>query len=169
MLREQSDPPASDRVERGLSLGGLITAGFTAMCCLGVTAALSLSTSLGATFMTRDAALRPILIGTLALTVMASAVSYWRHRGTIGPLLLTIAASVWIYALIFVVDSGHDAMGDDMGNSHTATSTAAQHGLITGTQLLVWVGFAVLIGAQLWDFLRIRSRRRTATPVQESA
>ena len=172
MLRELSDPPASDRVETGLSLAGLMTAGFTAMCCLGVTAALSLSTSLGATFLTKDASLRPILIGTLALPVLASALSYWRHRGTIGPLVLSVAASVWIYALIFVVDSGqgpsHDTMGDHMGNSHAATSTAAHHGLSTGTQSLVWVGFAVLIGAQVWDFLRIRTRRRTATMVGEA-
>ena len=113
-MRELSGRPASDRVERGLSLGGLITAGFTAMCCLGITAALSVSTSLGATFLTRDATLRPILIGTLALTVLASALSYWRHRGTIGPLLLTIAASVWIYGLIFVIDTSHGASPDTM-------------------------------------------------------
>ena len=165
MLRELSEPPVPDRVDRGLSLAGLITAGFTAMCCLGVTAALSLSTSLGATFLTKDATLRPILIGTLALTVIASVLSYWRHRGTIGPLLLTIAASVWIYALIFVVDTSHgashDTMGDHMNDAHASTSTAAHHGLSSGTQPLVWVGFAILIGAQLWDFLRIRTRRRT--------
>lgn len=173
MLRELSDRPASDRVERGLSLAGLITAGFTTMCCLGVTAVLSLSTSLGATFLTRDATLRPILIGTLTVTVLASALTYRRHRGTIGPLLLTIAASGWIYALIFLVDSGHsashDTMGDHMNDSHAVSSTAAHHGLSSGTESLVWVGFAVLIGAQLWDFLRIRRRRPTATLIGEAA
>lgn len=136
------------------------------MCCLGVTAALSISTSLGATFMTRDSTLQPILILSLALTVAASALTYRRNRATTGPLLLTIAASVWIYAFIFLVDSGHGGghgtMGDHMTDHHVTTSTAAHHGLSTTSQSLVWVGFAILIGAQLWDPLRLRSRRRTA-------
>jgi hypothetical protein len=136
------------------------------MCCLGVSAALSLSTSIGATFLTRDATLRPILLAALGVTLTASALTYWRHRGSIGPLLVTFAASVWIYALIFVVDSNHGGASHDTTNdhfdAHASTAAAVQHGFSTTTQVLVWAGFAVLVGAQLWDLLRIRARPTSA-------
>lgn len=61
---------------------GAVAAGFTALCCIGVSAAVSLSTALGATFLTRDSTLRPLLAVTLAVTVAGSALTYtyWRRR-----------------------------------------------------------------------------------------
>lgn len=46
--------------QRWMPRAGVIAAGFTALCCLGVAAALSLATSVGATFLTRDSSLRPL-------------------------------------------------------------------------------------------------------------
>ncbi len=51
---------------------GVIVAGFTALCCLGVAAALSLATSVSATFLTRDSSLRPLLAATLLFTRWAA-------------------------------------------------------------------------------------------------
>jgi len=46
--------------QRWIPRFGVIAAGFTALSCLGVAAALSLATSVGATFLTRDSSLRPL-------------------------------------------------------------------------------------------------------------
>ena len=91
MLRKLTQPPvgaestASQRSERLIAPVGLLATGFTAACCLGVTAALSIATALGATFLTRDATLKPLLIVTLLVTCAGSALTYWRHRHTVGP------------------------------------------------------------------------------------
>ena len=66
--------------QRWLPRAGAIAAGFTTLCCIGVSAALSLASAVGATFLTKDATLRPVLAATLALTVVGSALTYWRHR-----------------------------------------------------------------------------------------
>ncbi len=54
----------------------MIAAGFTALCCLGVAAALSLATSVGATFLTRDSSLRPLLTATVLLTALGSVLTF---------------------------------------------------------------------------------------------
>src|SRR5712692_7054392 len=105
--------------ERAVSPGGVIAAGFTTLCCLGIAAALSFATSIGATFLTRDSSLRPILIATLAVTTAGSALTFWRYRQTVVPLALTVAASVWIYLAVFA-GVGHDAMHDNMADAHSA-------------------------------------------------
>jgi len=71
---------ASSRRQRWFGWVPLGAAGFTTLCCLGFSAALSLATGLGATFLTEDSTLRPILAVTLGLTVATSALTYWRHR-----------------------------------------------------------------------------------------
>ena len=79
-----------------LSWAGVVTSGFTALCCLGVSAAVSLATAAGATFLTRDSSLRPLLTASLAVTVVGSALTFWRHRRP-GPPALTAVAAIWVY------------------------------------------------------------------------
>jgi hypothetical protein len=127
----------------------LVSAGFTTLCCLGISVALSLASAIGATFLTRDATLRPILVGTLALTVAASVLTY-RLRHRIAPLLITVASAIWVYGFTFLFGASHGghAQGDNM------TGTAGAHtGLSGGRLILVWVGLGVLVAAQLWDLV----------------
>lgn len=143
--------------QRAVSPVGVIAAAFTTLCCLGIAAVLSFASSIGATFLTRDHTLRPILIVTLAITIAGSALTFWRYRQTIWPLALTIAASVWIYAVVFATTS-HDTMHDNMSSEH---ASASRHALSSGRQALAALGLAVLIGAQVWDVLRVRARRQS--------
>src|SRR5712692_4115792 len=112
-MNDQADP----RWERALALVGVIATGFTTLCCLGIAGSLSFATSIGATFLTRDSSLRPILIATLAITAAGSALTFWRYHQTVVPLALTVAASVWIYVAVFA-STGHDVMHDNMADSH---------------------------------------------------
>ncbi len=152
-MNDHADP----KWERAVSPVGVIAAGFTTLCCLGIAAALSFASSIGATFLTRDSSLRPILIATLAVTAGGSALTYWRRRQTVWPLALTIAASVWIYLVVFGSTS-HDAMHDNMADAHSAA--VHQQVLSGGRQALAALGLVVLIGAQLWDLLRVRAQRQ---------
>lgn len=94
--------------QRWTPRAGVIATGFTALCCLGVAAALSLATSVGATFLTRDSSLRPLLAATLLFTGLGSALTFTRHRKP-GPLILTIAAGLWIYVFKFAVGASSHA------------------------------------------------------------
>ena len=135
---------------------GTLSATFTALCCLGISAALSLSTAVGATFLTRDSTLRPILAATLALTIAGSALTSWRTR-RVGPLILTTLAAAWIYTFIFVTGgthAGHTPVDHMADNLVEDVATQHGHGLSDGRMALVWVGLATLIGAQIWDFVR---------------
>jgi hypothetical protein len=158
-MNDRADP----KWELAVSPVGVIAAGFTTLCCLGIAAALSFASSIGATFLTRDSSLRPILFVTLAVTTAGSALTYWRHRQTVVPLAVTVAASVWIYLAVFA-SVGHDAMHDNMADAHVVA--VHHHSLSGGRQALAGIGLAVLIGAQLWDLLRVRTQRQLqATPV----
>lgn len=139
--------------QRWIPRAGVIAAGFTALCCLGVAAGLSLATSVGATFLTRDSSLRPLLAATLLFTALGSALTFTRHRKP-GPLILTIAAGLWIYVFTFAVGA----------RSHAAEHGASHPGL-GGRSALVWFGLAVLIAAQVWDMLGMRVGRRSARAV----
>jgi hypothetical protein len=152
--RQRSNPVGKGR---GFSWVGVVTAGFTTLCCLGVSAALSLATAVGATFLTRDSTLRPILAGTLAVTIAGSALTYWRHRRA-GPLALTTLAAVWVYAVVFVVGSGRGGQAGAGHGDHMVEDAARQvgHGFTGGRLALVWVGLAALVSAQVWDLLRVR-------------
>lgn len=138
---------------------GLVAAGFTTLCCLGISAALSLATSVGATFLTTDRSLKPLLALTLLVTAIGSSLTFWRHRHP-GPLLLTVFAGVWVYAFTFVIKSGaHAAMHDDMSHANHHGAQLTHAALSGGQRALVWLGLGVLITAQLWDVLRVRSAR----------
>lgn len=164
-MNDDADP----RWERAVSPVGVVAAGFTTLCCLGIAAVLSFASSIGATFLTRDSSLRPVLIVTLAVTVAGSALTFWRYRQTVWPLALTVAASVWIYVVVFVSTS-HDSMHDNMHDNVIDAHSAGGHreALSGGRQALAGLGLALLIGAQLWDLFRVRAQRRArATPAPE--
>lgn len=152
-------------LERWLPPVGNLAAGFTALCCLGVSAALSLASSIGATFLTEDATLKPLLLGTLVFTVMASVMTYRRRRNP-WPALLTLVASVTIYSSIFVgvaagahADHG-DHTGDAGNGDHMAHAGHGGLGHVGATrETLAWLGISLLIGAQVWDFWRVRGWR----------
>ena len=137
--------------KRWVSPLGAAVATFTAMSCIGVSAAVSLSTSVGATFLTRDTTLRPLLAIVLAVTVVGSALTYWRRR-RIWPLVLSAAAAVWVYGFVYVIHgSHHDHMADHMRAAFSGGRLAA-----------IWVGLAVLVGSQLADVLGSRLVRRSS-------
>ncbi len=122
--------------QRSLPRAGAAAAAFTTLCCLGFTAALSLASAVGATFLTRDATLKPLLVATIILTVVGSALTYRRHRNPL-PLILTALAGAWVFLFIFTIG---------------------------GTpRPVVWAGLAVFLGVQVWDLILIR-RCRTARP-----
>ena len=148
---------------RVFAWASVVAAGFTALCCLGVSAALSLASAVGATFLTEDSSLRPILAATLVLTVVASALTFARHRRP-GSLIVTALAAISVYTVIFVIgaggSSGATAMADQM------TNHAAGHGGLGGGRLAIaWTGLVILVAAQLWDVVRVRrpARARRAT------
>jgi hypothetical protein len=156
MARATPQPEPGGR--RWVSPLGAIAAGFTAMCCLGVSAAVSLSTALGATFLTRDATLRPLLAVTLAVTVAGSALTYWRRRQP-WPLAVSAASAVWVYSSVYLVGGGHAAhMADHMAD-HAVSHSAGFSG---GRLAAVWVGLVLLVGSQVWDLIGVRrgSQRR---------
>ncbi len=90
----------SSVAQRWLPRAGLLSAAFTTLCCLGISAALSLATAVGASFLTSDATLQPLLILTLAVTVLGSALTFRRHRNP-APLALTVLASALAYLAVF--------------------------------------------------------------------
>jgi uncharacterized membrane protein (UPF0136 family) len=125
--------------QRFLPRAGAIAAAFTTLCCLGLTAALSLASAAGATFLTEDATLKPLLAASIILTLVGSALTYRRHRNPV-PLILTALAGAWVFLSIFIIDGV--------------------------PQLAVWAGLAVFLGVQVWDFILIRHCR---TPKLEAA
>lgn len=141
---------------------GTVAAGFTTLCCLGVSAAVSLGTSLGATFLTRDSSLRPLLAATLMVTVAGSLLTFWRHRALVWPLAATVAAAVLIYSAVYV-GLGPGGMNDGMAGEAPAGPGVGHGGLGNGRLAMVWVGAVVLIAAQLWDLRRVRRSRRAAS------
>ena len=137
---------------------GTAAAGFTTLCCLGVSAAVSLSTSLGATFLTRDSSLRPLLAATLAVTVAASALTFWYHRGIVWPFAATAAAAIMIYGGVYI-GLGAGGMNDGMAGEALPGPGAGHGGLGNGRLALISTGAVLLVGAQLWDLLRVRRSR----------
>jgi len=78
---------------------GVVGAAIAALCCLGLTAILSIAAALGVGFLINDAVLAPILVVSLALVVWGLVRGYRRHRnwlplviGGAGSLALAIAS-----------------------------------------------------------------------------
>ena len=148
----------SDLVPRA----GFVASAVTTLCCLGLSSAISVASAVGATFLTRDSTLQPLLIAMLSVTVVGSAWTARRHRSLL-PVLLTVVASVVVWSALYgPLDNGigvtgtsasghssHDAMHDGM------TASIGSHGGISAT-VIVWIGLAVLLLAELWDVRRVR-------------
>ena len=145
--------------QRAFAPLGTVAAGFTTLCCLGMSAAVSLGTSVGATFLTRDSALRPLLAVTLGLTVAGSALTFRRRRGPAWPLALTVVASLAIYGALYSGNGAMSGMDDGMAGETPALAGDRSGGLGNNRLALVWAGAALLIGVQVWDLLRTRRVR----------
>ncbi|MHB8467809.1 MAG: MerC family mercury resistance protein [Acidimicrobiales bacterium] len=151
--RQVGDDGRSPRV---IGAFGIVATWFTAMCCIGVSAAVSLSTSVGATFLTRDSTLRPLLAASLSVTVVGSALTFWRRRRPV-PLIASALAAVWVYAAAYLVGGGHSGHAADHMNDHAGGHAAAHHaGFSAGRLGAIWLGLAVLVGSQAWDLLDAR-------------
>ncbi len=107
---------------------GAVGSLFTTACCIGLPAAVSLVSALGAGFLIQDKYLQPLLIAFLLITVAASALTYWSHRNPI-PLIVTVLAGVVIYWFIY--------------RDYRVT--------------IVWMGAAGLVAAQVWDIVAVRT------------
>ena len=146
--------PMPPRWQRWLPRVAALVAGFATLCCLGVTALVSLLTAIGATFLTTDATLKPLLAVSLLVTIVTSGLTWRRHRNPLPLLLTVLAAAVTFWSLYGTQLLGHhpnahgDAMGDGMGG-HTESA------MLPGG-IEVWVGLALLLIAQLWDVWRLR-------------
>lgn len=139
--RNPTAPPAEHVPlwQQSLPRAGAVAAAVATVCCLGLTAALSLASAAGATFLTEDATLKPLLLATIILTVVGSALTYRRHRNPL-PLVLTALAGAWVFMFIFTI----------AGAPHP----------------VVWAGLAVFLGVQVWDLILIR---RCRNPRPETA
>ena len=150
------------RWQRWLPRSAALVAGFATLCCLGLTALVSLLTAIGATFLTTDATLKPLLAVSLVITIVASGFTWRRHRNPLPLLLTVLAAGVIFWSLygaqLFGRDAGghggpiHDPMVDGMG------ANTASAGLPDGVG--VWVGLVLLLTAQVWDVWRLRQLKR---------
>lgn len=83
--------------ELAKQLASTFSAGFAAACCLGVTAALSALTAIGAGFLINDAFLIPLYIALLALSVWLLYRSAKSHA-SLGPFWLGLAGAVVAFA-----------------------------------------------------------------------
>ena len=91
-----TDEQKVPRWQRSLPGAATITTGFTTLCCIGVSAATSLLTTIGLGVLINDKYLAPALVAGITITSVASAFTYQRHHNPL-PLLTTILAGTWIY------------------------------------------------------------------------
>jgi len=137
---------------------GFVASAITTVCCLGLSVAVSLASSIGATFLTRDATLRPLLAVALGITVAGSVWTYRRHR-SLPPLILTVAAAALVYAALYgplTGVGGTHATDSRAGHQDTMTGAASSHGA-GSANVLVWIGLGLLLAGQLWDIRRVRT------------
>lgn len=123
-----------------------IAAGFTTLCCLGLPALVAFASSIGATFLTNDATLRPLLAATLLLTLAGSALTFRSHRNP-ATLIVTAIAAVMIYWPLY---------GPALGG-HTEPQEAGHED--HGTSLWVIAELVLLVAAQAFDIWQLRRRR----------
>ena len=69
---------------------GILGAAFAALCCLGVSAVLSVVSAIGLGFLANDAILLPLMIGSLLVTGWGLVSGYRRHRRPIGLVLAAL-------------------------------------------------------------------------------
>ena len=77
-------------------------AGFAGACCLGVPAALSVLTAIGAGFLINDAFLIPLYLGLMALSVWLL-YSSTRSHGSLAPFWTGLAGALLAFAGLWVL------------------------------------------------------------------
>lgn len=82
-------------------LASMLGAGFAAACCLGVTAAVSALTAIGAGFLINDAVLIPLYVALLALSV-SLLYRPAKSRARLGPFWLGLTAAVVALAGLWI-------------------------------------------------------------------
>jgi len=145
---------------------GFVASAITTVCCLGLSFAISLASSIGATFLTRDATLKPLLAVMLGVTIIGTTLTLRRHRNPAPVIFVVIGAALVFAALYGPLDAGigvsnataghgghHAAMGDSMSTNSDA------HGGISA-RALVWIGLATMLTAQLVDAVLVRRGAR---------
>ena len=135
MKRTMAETKSTDPVpawRRSLPAVSAVGALFTTACCIGVPAAISITSAVGAGFLLQDRYLQPLLIVALLITIGASALTFSRHRNPV-PLIITTLSALMLYWFIY-----HDYRVP-----------------------AVWVGIAAMVAAQVWDVVAVRSCRRS--------
>jgi hypothetical protein len=133
-----TDPKAPGAVRKAGNLlprAGFVASAITTVCCLGISAAVSLASSVGATFLTQDGTLQPLLAVVLAITVAGSAWSARRHR-SLMPLILSVIASALVYSALYgplhhgigVANAAGNHAGHHTMHDSTAGSTSSHVG-----------------------------------------
>jgi len=152
---------------------GFVASAITTVCCLGLSFAISLASSIGATFLTQDATLKPLLAVMLGVTIIGTTLTLRRHRNP-APLIFVVIGAVLVFAALYgPLDAGigvsnattghgghhaaHGAMNDAM-----TTSTGAHGGI--NARALVWIGLATMLTAQLADAVLVRRGARSRAP-----
>ncbi|GAC1395016.1 MAG: hypothetical protein NVSMB68_11860 [Thermoanaerobaculia bacterium] len=77
---------------------GIFGAAFAALCCLGVSAVLSVVSAIGLGFLANDAVLLPLLVVSLLVTAWGLVSGYRRHH---NPAALVLGAAGGIGLLLF--------------------------------------------------------------------
>ena len=80
---------------------GVLGSVFTALCCLGIPALLSILSAVGLGFIINDAILLPLLVVFLVVTVLGL-ISGKRRHGKSWALLLGVISGLVILAFLFV-------------------------------------------------------------------
>jgi len=83
---------------------GILGAAFAALCCLGISAVLSIVSAIGLGFLIHDAVLLPLLILSLLVTLWGL-YSGWKRHGRPAALALGGAAAVVLFISSFVHQS----------------------------------------------------------------
>ena len=74
---------------------------FTALCCLGVPAPLSILSAIGLGFLINDAILLPLLVAFLVITVVGL-ISGRRHHGKPWALIVGVLSSLVVVGFLFI-------------------------------------------------------------------
>lgn len=126
----------------------------TTLCCLGFPALVGLFATLGAGFLVSDRYLKPMLMGSLLLTLVI--VGLRRHHQP-GPFILSLVAAGSVFFALYGVGWLPHASGSD----HMADGMVA---LPTWSPTLAYGAILVLLLAQVWDLWLFRRCARGATP-----
>jgi len=92
--------PARDHIDKA----GLLGAVFGALCCLGISAVVSIVTAVGLGFLLNDAVLLPLLVASLLVTLWGLS-SGWRRHHNPSALGLGVLGGSGLFAFSFVRQS----------------------------------------------------------------